>query len=170
MFLIFTTFTLGSRVKEWILERVQWAFTPFSCSKRQSIWIALQASLFYFSLSSSSSAKTLTEGLTSRHALTLHSNTNTMSAAKLTSCLAAATAAVAASISSQSNPAYSESFFRFPFFSSSPSPTDQSSDNKSDSPPPEEEPSKSGFDPESLERAAKALREINNSPHAKKVF
>ena len=27
-----------------------------------------------------------------------------------------------------------------------------------------------GFDPEALERGAKALREINNSPHAKKVL
>lgn len=31
-------------------------------------------------------------------------------------------------------------------------------------------PSSGGFDPESLERGAKALREINQSPHAKQVF
>jgi ATPase family AAA domain-containing protein 3A/B len=95
-----------------------------------------------------------------------------MSAAKLTSCAAVA-AAAAASMSTRSDRAYSESYFRFPFFSSSPSnsssSTDQSSDNKSESPPPEET-NKSGFDPESLERAANAIRGINKSPHAKKVF
>ncbi|GAU18525.1 hypothetical protein TSUD_233970 [Trifolium subterraneum] len=95
-----------------------------------------------------------------------------MSAAKLTSCAAIA-AAAAASMSTRSDRAYSESYFRFPFFSSSPSnsssPTDQSSNNKSESPS-SEEPNKSGFDPESLERAAKATREINSSRHAKKVF
>ncbi|KAF8098989.1 hypothetical protein N665_0255s0062 [Sinapis alba] len=63
----------------------------------------------------------------------------------------------------------------FPFFSSSPppppsdSPANQSSSSsdKSESKP---EPKGSGFDPESLERAAKALRDINSSPHSKQVF
>ncbi|XP_045817386.1 ATPase family AAA domain-containing protein 3C [Trifolium pratense] len=94
-----------------------------------------------------------------------------MSTAKLTSCAAIA-AAAAASMSTRSDRAYSESYFRFPFFSSSPSnsssPTDQSSDNKSESPP-SEESNNSGFDPQSFERAANASREIKNSPHFKKV-
>ncbi|KAG6594823.1 ATPase family AAA domain-containing protein 3, partial [Cucurbita argyrosperma subsp. sororia] len=47
---------------------------------------------------------------------------------------------------------------------------DKSSDEKSDAKPAVEEPSKSGFDAEALERGAKALREINSSPNAKKVF
>lgn len=95
-----------------------------------------------------------------------------MAAARLTSCVAV-TAAAVASISTSSDRAYAESYFRFPFFSSSPSgspsSTDPASDSKSESPPPEDS-KKSGFDPESLERGAKALREINNSTHAKKVF
>ncbi|CAL5188048.1 unnamed protein product [Lathyrus oleraceus] len=95
-----------------------------------------------------------------------------MSAAKLTSCVAV-TAAAVASMTTRSDPAYSESFFRFPFFSSSPSnspsPKDQSSDTKSESSSPEE-PNNSGFNPESLEIAAEALRKINNSPYRKQVF
>lgn len=61
----------------------------------------------------------------------------------------------------------------FPFFSSSPpplppsdSPANQSS---SESKPARDEPKGSGFDPEALERAAKALREINSSPNSKDV-
>ncbi|KAJ6288433.1 hypothetical protein OIU76_024426 [Salix suchowensis] len=41
---------------------------------------------------------------------------------------------------------------------------------KSDAKPEPEEPKGAGFDPEALERGAKALREINSSPHAKQVF
>lgn len=94
-----------------------------------------------------------------------------MAAARLTSCVAV-TAAAVASMSTTSDRAYADSLFRFPFFSSSPSnspsPTDQASDTKSEPPTPEE-PKKSGFDPESLERGAKALREINSSPYSKQV-
>ncbi|CAL0331871.1 unnamed protein product [Lupinus luteus] len=94
-----------------------------------------------------------------------------MVSAKLSSCVAVAAAAVA-SVSTTSDPAHAAGF-RIPFFSSSPSPSpsapDQASDDKTD-PPPSDEPNKSGFDPESLERAAKALRKINSSPYAKQVF
>ncbi|XP_028788144.1 ATPase family AAA domain-containing protein 3C [Neltuma alba] len=94
-----------------------------------------------------------------------------MTAARLSPCVAVA-AAVAA-MSTLSNKAYAETSFRFPFLPSS-SPTsapqaDQNSDAKSESQAPDE-PNKSGFDPESLERGAKALREINSSPYSKQVF
>ncbi|KAL1216013.1 Cell division control protein-like protein [Cardamine amara subsp. amara] len=95
-----------------------------------------------------------------------------MAASKL--CSAAAIAAAFTSMSMTQNRAYAESRFHFPFFSSSPpsdSPTDQSSSNsKSETKPESDEPKGSGFDPESLERGAKALREINSSPHSKQVF
>ncbi|CAN8257699.1 unnamed protein product [Cochlearia groenlandica] len=96
-----------------------------------------------------------------------------MSASRL--CSAAAIAAAFTSMSTSENRAYAESRFRFPFFSSSPpsdSPVDLSSsdDSKSKSKPEIEDSKGSGFDPESLERGAKALREINNSPHSKQVF
>ncbi|XP_010467645.1 PREDICTED: ATPase family AAA domain-containing protein 3C isoform X1 [Camelina sativa] len=94
-----------------------------------------------------------------------------MAASRL--CSAAAIAAAFTSMSMSQNRAYADSRFRFPFFSSSPpaeeSPTDHkssSTNSKSDS----DEPKGSGFDPESLERGAKALREINSSPHSKQVF
>ncbi|XP_057759441.1 uncharacterized protein LOC130979912 [Arachis stenosperma] len=95
-----------------------------------------------------------------------------MAAARLTTC--AAVAAAVASMSSLSDrAAHADSSFRFPFFSSSPSnspsPSDPASDSKTEKPPPNE-PNKSGFDPESLERGAKALREINSSPYSKQVF
>ncbi|KAL1354830.1 hypothetical protein HN51_006882 [Arachis hypogaea] len=95
-----------------------------------------------------------------------------MAAARLTTC--AAVAAAVASMSSLSDrAAHADSSFRFPFFSSSPSnspsPSDPASDSKTEQPPPDE-PNKSGFDPESLERGAKALREINSSPYSKQVF
>ncbi|CAN6446700.1 unnamed protein product [Victoria cruziana] len=82
---------------------------------------------------------------------------------------------------------YADSFFRFPPFTSLPSDA-----TSGDAAQPRvrdgatttiaakqisssERPSggggtSSGFDPESLERGAKALREINSSPHAKQVF
>ncbi|XP_015889974.2 uncharacterized protein LOC107424645 [Ziziphus jujuba] len=96
-----------------------------------------------------------------------------MAASKLTSCAAmAAAVAAVASLSTLSDRAYADSFFRFPPFSSStPPPVDQSSDAKSESQSAAaaEEPRGSGFDPESLERGAKALREINNSSYFKQV-
>lgn len=95
-----------------------------------------------------------------------------MAAARLTSCVAVTSAAVV-SMSTFSDRAYADSSFRFPFFSSSPpnapSPPNQSSDTNSEPPAPEE-PNKSGFDPESLERGARALREINSSSYSKQVI
>lgn len=95
-----------------------------------------------------------------------------MAASKLTSCVAMA--AAAASSYTLSDPAYADSLFRFRPFSSSPSsaPVDQSTNANSESQgaAAAEEPRGSGFDPEGLERGAKALREINSSPYAKQVF
>ncbi|VVA99480.1 unnamed protein product [Arabis nemorensis] len=95
-----------------------------------------------------------------------------MAASRL--CSAAAIAAAFTSMSMSQSPVYADSRFRFPFYSSSPpseSPTDKtSSESKSETKPEPDEPKGSGFDPESLERGAKALREINSSPHSKQVF
>ncbi|KAG5241221.1 AAA-type ATPase family protein [Salix suchowensis] len=97
-----------------------------------------------------------------------------MSASRLS---VAAVAAAAAAVSTCQNRAYAESSFRFNPFSSSPSQkqkqqqeADQTANQKSDAKPEPEEPKGAGFDPEALERGAKALREINSSPHAKQVF
>ncbi|XP_072958307.1 uncharacterized protein [Typha angustifolia] len=79
--------------------------------------------------------------------------------------------------------AYADGPFRFPTFSSPP-PAAPLQEAPATAPSPEEpekrEESKvrndnprttaAGFDPEALERGAKALREINKSPQAKKVF
>ncbi|XP_058179083.1 uncharacterized protein LOC131297903 [Rhododendron vialii] len=98
-----------------------------------------------------------------------------MAASRLSTFAAVAAAAAAASFPALSNRAYADGPFRFSPFSSSPSPPSQqqadppNSDAKSAAPPAADEP-KGGFDPESLERGAKALREINSSPHAKQVF
>lgn len=95
-----------------------------------------------------------------------------MAASKLTSCVAVTSAAVV-SMSAFSDRAYADSYFRLPFFSSKPSnepsPPNQTSDSKSEPPPPDEPNKSGGFDPESLERGAKALREINSSPYSKQV-
>lgn len=89
-----------------------------------------------------------------------------MAASKL-SCVAMAAAVT--SLSTLSGRAYADGPFRFfPFYSSTPQ-GDQSSDAKSEAKPEAEESRGSGFDPESLERGAKALREINSSPFAKQV-
>nr|VDC59218.1 unnamed protein product [Brassica rapa] len=93
-----------------------------------------------------------------------------MAASRL--CSAAAIAAAFTSASMSPNRAYADSRFRFPFFSSSSS---TPSESQTDQPSPETKPETderkgSGFDPESLERGAKALREINKSPHSKQVF
>ncbi|XP_020577638.1 ATPase family AAA domain-containing protein 3-like [Phalaenopsis equestris] len=83
--------------------------------------------------------------------------------------------------------AYADTSFHVPLFSSpsaAPPPQDSSSGGAPNgvgslqTPPLEENrvrndnprTTASGFDPEALERGAKALREINNSSHAKKVF
>ncbi|GKU94504.1 hypothetical protein SLEP1_g7996 [Rubroshorea leprosula] len=100
-----------------------------------------------------------------------------MAASKLSSCIAiaAAAAASAASASTVQNRAYADSPFRFPFYSSSSSSSsapqsEQSSNAKADDKTEPEEPIGAGFNPEALERGAKALREINNSPVSKQVF
>lgn len=96
-----------------------------------------------------------------------------MPASKLSSCLAVA--AAVASLSTASNRAFADAPSRFSFFSSSPQPTssdndgaEQAADAKKSREP--EEPRGSGFDPEALERAAKALREFNSSRHAREAF
>lgn len=92
-----------------------------------------------------------------------------MAVSKLSACVAMA--AAAASLPTIANRAYADSPFRFsPFSSSQASQEDKPSDDKSDAKPAVEEPSKSGFDAEALERGAKALREINSSPNAKQVL
>ncbi|XVE87310.1 hypothetical protein DITRI_Ditri18aG0107300 [Diplodiscus trichospermus] len=96
-----------------------------------------------------------------------------MAASRLSSCVALAAAATAAAASTR---AYADSPFRFPpFFSSSSSTpsdsqTEPSSNAKADAKAEPDEPKGAGFDPEALERGAKALREINNSLYAKQVF
>ncbi|XP_052197851.1 uncharacterized protein LOC127804846 [Diospyros lotus] len=97
-----------------------------------------------------------------------------MAGSRLSSLAAvAAAAATAASLPALSNRAYADSPFRFsPFSSPSPSPSPpapQSESSHEKASPAADEP-RGGFDPESLERGAKALREINSSPHAKQVF
>lgn len=101
-----------------------------------------------------------------------------MAASRVSSCIAmaAAAAAASASVSTLSNRAYADGPFNFYPFSSSSSPSpspegDQTSKSKSDKKAQAEDSSRSsGFDPESLERGAKALREINSSPYSKQVF
>ncbi|CAH8357737.1 unnamed protein product [Eruca vesicaria subsp. sativa] len=82
-------------------------------------------------------------------------------------------AAIAAAFSFSPNRAYADSRFRFPFFSSSSStpPSESQTDQSSSETKPEADERKgSGFDAESFERGAKALREIKSSPHFKQVF
>ncbi|XP_049360529.1 uncharacterized protein LOC125825232 [Solanum verrucosum] len=100
-----------------------------------------------------------------------------MAASKLSSMAAmAAAAAIAATSSTIPNRAYADSPFRFnPFSSSSPSvPSSSSETPQTDSAESDakdsSEDSRGGFNPESLERGAKALREINSSPYHKQVF
>lgn len=93
-----------------------------------------------------------------------------MAASKLSSYVAMAIAA--ATLPSLSARAYADSggFHFSPFSSSSSSssdPKDPSPSGKSEPEP--EEPRGSGMDPEALERAAKALREINSSKSSKQV-
>lgn len=94
-----------------------------------------------------------------------------MAASRLSSLAAlAAAAATAATCSTQSNRAYADGAFRFyPFSSSSQTPPEADSSSASDSTA-DVEDSRGGFNPESLERGAKALREINSSPYSKQVF
>ncbi|XP_071913515.1 uncharacterized protein [Coffea arabica] len=90
--------------------------------------------------------------------------------------MAVAAAAAGASYSSVSNIAYADNPLRFPPFSTSrsaPSPPqipESSSSDPASKSTADAEDSRGGFDPESLERGAKVLREINSSPYAKQVF
>ncbi|KAK8970305.1 hypothetical protein KSP40_PGU019048 [Platanthera guangdongensis] len=79
--------------------------------------------------------------------------------------IAAATAA-AASFAALAELSYADNTFRFPYLSS---PSLHAADNSASSSS-SQSSSSSGFDPESLERGAKALREINSSSYAKQVF
>ncbi|GAB4849146.1 hypothetical protein Ancab_003954 [Ancistrocladus abbreviatus] len=101
-----------------------------------------------------------------------------MSALKLSTCAAVAAAAAWSTLSDR---AYADGTFRFsPFSSSRPQPPSEDNSaygrsTQSDIPAggssgEESGGRTSGFDPESLERGAKALREINSSPYAKQVF
>ena len=99
--------------------------------------------------------------------------------------ISALAASATASLSSQSHVAYADGPFKFSPFSSSP----PSGHSQPSNPPPaapankESEPpaapkvrndnprtTSAGFDPEALERGAKALREISSSNNAKKVW
>lgn len=93
-----------------------------------------------------------------------------MAASRFTSL--AAMAAVAAASTTTFSYADAPSY-RFNPFAQSPAPSQspQSASEPSNAEPkPEVEDSKGGFDPEALERGAKALREINSSPYSKQVF
>ncbi|KAG8659921.1 hypothetical protein MANES_02G094700v8 [Manihot esculenta] len=101
-----------------------------------------------------------------------------MAASKLSStvAVAAAAAAAVASLSSFSDRTYADGSFRFNPFSSSSSSSSSShsssqrqADHSSNEKAEADEPRGAGFDPEALERGAKALREINSSPYAKQT-
>jgi len=95
-----------------------------------------------------------------------------------TAAMAAMAAAAVASSSMNYNRCYAESSSWFsPFYSSRSSPendvksADQSSPASAGKSADEDPGGRaSGFDPESLERGAKALREINSSSYAKQVW
>lgn len=84
--------------------------------------------------------------------------------------LAAMAAAAAASTTTYS---YADApSYRFNPFAQSPTPSQSpqsGSEPSNTEPKPEVEDSKGGFDPEALERGAKALREINSNPYSKQV-
>lgn len=89
--------------------------------------------------------------------------------------MSAGAAAIVASSSTFPTRAYADSPFRFYPFSSSSSetqtPTPRTTESsESDAKDSSAEDSRGGFNPESLERGAKALREINSSPYHKQVF
>lgn len=93
----------------------------------------------------------------------------------LSKCAASTAVAAAAAFSTLSNTAYADGSFRFSPFSRPQAPAppqDDAAVDGGDSKPSGEESGgrSSGFDPESLERGAKALREINKSPYSKQVF
>ncbi|RRT62659.1 hypothetical protein B296_00020963 [Ensete ventricosum] len=89
-----------------------------------------------------------------------------------------ATAAASAALAALSDHAYADGSFRIPYLSSPAPPPAAPAVPTAGTHPPGEAPgaasssstSSGGFDPEALERGAKALREINSSPHSKQVF
>lgn len=101
--------------------------------------------------------------------------------------ISALAASASSSLSSQTHVAYADGPFKLSPFSSSPSPSPSSGQSQPSNPPASaassdsssSSPSKvrndnprttsAGFDPEALERGAKALKEITSSSHAKKV-
>lgn len=89
-----------------------------------------------------------------------------MFASKITTCAAALT--VAAATATLNNPVYADGFSPFSSSSSS-SQNNGTTDSKDETSSVDDEP-KGGFDPESLESAAKSLREINNNRYSKEVF
>ncbi|KAL8168265.1 hypothetical protein V2J09_009764 [Rumex salicifolius] len=92
----------------------------------------------------------------------------------LSKCAASTAVAAVAAFSTVSNTAYADGSFRFSPFSRSqaPAPPQDGAADAGDSESTAEESGgrSSGFDPEHLERGAKALREINKSPYSKQVF
>lgn len=97
--------------------------------------------------------------------------------------ISALAASASASLSSQSYVAYADGPFKLSPFSSSSSSSEQSQPSNPPAAPAKDESSSpsqvrndhprttsAGFDPEALERGAKALREITSSSQAKKVF
>ncbi|XP_021714529.1 ATPase family AAA domain-containing protein 3-like isoform X1 [Chenopodium quinoa] len=100
-----------------------------------------------------------------------------MSSIKLSTCATMATAAVAAGFSI-SNPSYAEGSSWFnPFSYSRSSPENEPKSDDKTSPAPasnsaddESSGRSSGFDPDALERAAKALREMNSSSYSKDLY
>ncbi|KAI7746582.1 hypothetical protein M8C21_005736 [Ambrosia artemisiifolia] len=90
-----------------------------------------------------------------------------MAASRLASlaAMAAVAAASTTTLSYNDGPSY-----RFNPFAQSPAPVQPESQPSNVEAKPEVEDSKGGFDPEALERGAKALREINSSPLSKQVF
>ncbi|CAL0329379.1 unnamed protein product [Lupinus luteus] len=96
---------------------------------------------------------------------------------------AIATASALSLTNTNNNAAYADGPFNFPPFSNAPPPSSSSSDvpepssdpNSAPPPPPKvrnDHPrtTSAGFDPEALERGVKALKDIAESPHGKKVF
>ncbi|KAL8231087.1 hypothetical protein R6Q57_000865 [Mikania cordata] len=82
-----------------------------------------------------------------------------------------ASLAAMAAVAAASTTTYSYADSRLYRFQSVPPPPPQSESQTSNpEPKPEVEDSKGGFDPEALERGAKALRNINSSPYSKQVF
>ncbi|OAY64092.1 ATPase family AAA domain-containing protein 3, partial [Ananas comosus] len=76
----------------------------------------------------------------------------------------------AAAVAALSNRAYADGPFSFLTPTPSPPPTSAAPAKAGAEPHASADSSSGGFDAESLERAASALRKINSSPHAKQVF